>query len=70
MAPVNQNTLEPADNDDGQDDALIFVGLELAGQALSGFPDVGGEIVEFGYLERKSSELRYFMVSRKFIARS
>jgi hypothetical protein len=51
--PVNQNTLEPADSDDGQGDALIFVGLEFAGQALSGFPDVGGEILEFGMLSER-----------------
>ena len=52
--PVNQNTLQPADDDDGQDDTLILVGLELAAQALGGFPDVGGEIVKFGFVERES----------------
>ena len=53
LAPVDQHALQPADDDDGQDDALVFVGLELAAQPLGGFPDVAGEVVELGFVEGK-----------------
>ena len=52
LPPVNEHTLQPADDDDRKDDALIFVRLELAAQPLCGFPDVRGEIVELGLVER------------------
>ena len=34
-----------------QDNALVFVRLELTPQPLGRFPDVAGEIVEFGLVE-------------------
>ncbi|MDP2418840.1 MAG: hypothetical protein U1D25_18515 [Hydrogenophaga sp.] len=34
LAPSQQHAFEPPDDDDGQDDALVFVCLELATQAL------------------------------------
>jgi hypothetical protein len=54
--PVNQHAFQTANDDDGQDDALVFVGFELAAQALGGFPDVGSEIVELGFVERESPD--------------
>ena len=52
FSPVDQNAFQPANDDDGENNALILVGLELAAQALSGFPDVRCEIVELGLVER------------------
>ena len=49
--PIDQHTFQAADHDDGQDDALVFVGLELSAQALGGLPDVGGEVVELRFVE-------------------
>ena len=54
LAPVDQHALQAADDDDRQDDVLVFVGLELAAQPLGGFPDVAGEVVELGFVERES----------------
>ena len=51
LAPGQQHALQPADDDDGQDDALVLVSLELAAQALGRFPDIAGEVVEFGLVE-------------------
>ena len=53
LAPGEQHALQPPDDDDGQDDALVFVRLELAAQALGGFPDVAGKVVELGFVERE-----------------
>ena len=54
LPPGNQHALQPADDDDRQDDALVLVGLELAAQPLGGLPDVAGEVVELGFVERES----------------
>ena len=51
LAPVQKNTFQPVD--DGKDDALLFVGFEFAAQAFGRFPDLVGEIVEFGFIEGK-----------------
>ena len=51
FAPGQQHAFEPPDDDDGQDDALVFIRLELATQALGGFPDFVGEVVELGFVE-------------------
>ena len=53
IAPGQQHAFEPPDDDDGQDDALVFIRLELATQALGGFPDFVGEVVELGFVERE-----------------
>ena len=58
LPPRNQDTLQPPDDDDGQDDALILVGLELPAQPLGGFPDVGSEVVELGFVEREGHKDR------------
>ena len=44
--------MAPILHSDGQDDALILVSLELATQPPGGFPNVAGEIVELGFIER------------------
>ena len=41
-------------DDDGQDDALVFVGLKLPAQPLGRLSNVGGEVVELGFVERES----------------
>ena len=51
LPPVDQHALQPADDDDRQDDVLIFVSLELAAQPLGGFPDLVREVVELGFVE-------------------
>ena len=56
LAPGQQHALQPPDDDDRQDDALVLVGLELAAQPLGGLPDVAGEVVEFGFVEGKGHE--------------
>jgi len=35
---------------------LVVVGLELAAQALGRLPDLVGEVVEFGFVEREGHE--------------
>ncbi len=50
--------LQPPDDHDGQDDALVFVSLELAAQPLCGFPDVAGQVIELGFVEGKGHEKR------------
>ena len=62
LPPVDQHALQPADDDDGQDDVLIFVSLELAAQPLGGFPDVAGEVVEFGFVQGKGHYFLMFVV--------
>jgi hypothetical protein len=39
LAPVDQHAFQAADDDDGQDDVLVLVRLELAAQPLGRFPD-------------------------------
>lgn len=56
LTPFDEHTLQPPDDDDGQDDALVFVSLELAAQALGGFLDVAGEVVKLGFVKRKRHE--------------
>ena len=53
LAPLDEHALQPADDDDRQDDVLVLVGLELATQALGGLPDLVGEVVELGFVERQ-----------------
>ena len=50
----NQDALQAANDDDGQDDVLVFVRLELAAQSLGRLPDVTGEVVELRFVERKA----------------
>ena len=54
--PINKHALQTTNDNDGQDDALVFVGLELPAQPLGRFPDVGGEIVELRFVEREGHE--------------
>jgi hypothetical protein len=35
---------------------LVFIRLELAAEALGGFPDIAGEVVELGFVERKGHD--------------
>ena len=51
LAPLDQHAFQAPDDDNGQDDRLVFVGFELAAQAFGGFPNFVGEIVEFGLVE-------------------
>ena len=51
LAPLDEHTFQPADDDDRQDDVLVLVGLELAAQALGRLPDFVGEVVELGFVE-------------------
>ena len=51
LAPSQQHALQPPDDDDRQDYALVFVCLKLAAQALGGFPDVTGKVVELGFVK-------------------
>ena len=57
--PFDQNALQAADDYDGQDDALILVRFELAAQPLGGFPDVAGEVIELGFVERERHGRRF-----------
>lgn len=58
LPPLDQHAFQAADDDDRQDDVLVFVRLELATQSLGGLPDIPGEIVEFGFIERERHEKR------------
>jgi hypothetical protein len=53
LAPLDQHALQPPDDDDGQDDVLVFVRLELSPQAFGGFPHLIGEVVELGFIQRE-----------------
>ena len=53
LTPLDEHALEAAYHDDGQDDVLVLVGLELAAQPFGRLPDVTGEIVEFGLVQGK-----------------
>jgi len=58
LTPFDEHALQSPEDDDGQDDALIFVCLELAAQTFCGFPDVAGEVVELRFVERERQEKR------------
>jgi len=51
LALRQQHTLKPANDYDGQNDALVFISLEFAAQPLGGFPDVTCEIIELGFVK-------------------
>jgi len=53
LAPLERHAFETADHDDGQDDVLVLVGLELAAQALGGLPDVARQVVELRFIQRE-----------------
>ena len=53
LAPWDQHALQPPDDDDGQDNVLVFVRLELSPQTLGGFSNLVGEVVELGFVQRE-----------------
>jgi len=53
FAPLDQHALQAADHDDRQDNALVFVGFELAAQPLGRLPDLVGKVVELGLIQSK-----------------
>ncbi len=55
-APLQQYTFQTPDDDNRQDNILIFIGLEFAAQTLGGFPYFVGEIVEFWLIEGKGHQ--------------
>ena len=57
-APLDEHAFEAPNDDHRQDDVLVFVSLELAAQALRGFPDFSGQVVESGLVERKRHAVR------------
>lgn len=58
LPPGDQEALQAADHDDRQNHILVFLRLELAAQPFSGFPDVAGQVVEFGFFEGKGHGLK------------
>ncbi|TKS59444.1 MAG: hypothetical protein EWM72_02254 [Nitrospira sp.] len=54
LPPRDQHALQPADDNDRQDNVLVFVGLELAAQPLGRFPNVASEVIQLGFVERES----------------
>ena len=67
LPPGDEHALQPANDDDRQDDPLIFVSLELAAQPLGRFPDVAGKVVELGFVERQCHRLRPRVISMEVI---
>ena len=53
LTPLDEDALQAAYHNDGQDDVLVLVGLELAAQPFGRLPDVTGEIVELGFVQGK-----------------
>ena len=61
LTPRQEHTLQPSNDDDWQDDALILVGLLLAAQPLGGFPNVTREVVKFRFVEGKRHRFDQFL---------
>jgi hypothetical protein len=59
LAPVDQHAFQAADDDDRQDHALVFVGLELAPQPLGRFPNIAGQVVQLGFVQGKGHQTRF-----------
>ena len=56
LPPIDQYAFQMSNYNDGQDDALVFVRLELAPEAFGRLPDFVGEVVEFLLVEGESHE--------------
>ena len=51
--PLDEDALQTPDDDYGQDDVLVLVGLELTAQPLGRLPDVAGKVVKVGLVQGK-----------------
>ena len=58
LPPFDQDALQAADDDDRQDDILVFISLELAAQPLGRLPDLTGKVVKFLFIKRKCHDDR------------
>jgi hypothetical protein len=51
LAPLDKDAFEASEHDDGKDDVLVFICLELAAQSLGGFPNLVGKIIELRFVD-------------------
>src|SRR3990172_627824 len=58
--PVNQDTFQPPYNNDGQYNALIFIGLKFTAQPLGRFPDFIGKVVQFSFIQYRCHRIVSF----------